>query len=154
MQGKKLWWIPLPAVALDRVFKLAALRHLSGGRVRAIPGVLSWQLTHNTGAAFSLFSGQSIALILLTAALVIGVAVYLFRTKDTPALACVGLWLIAGGGIGNLWDRLVYGSVIDFIRLDFIRFPIFNPADVFVCVGGGLVILSLLIAYKGEKRHD
>ena len=154
MQGKKLWWIPLPVVALDRLLKCLALRRLTGGHVSAISGVLSWQLTRNTGAAFSLFSDGSAFLTVLTALLIVGIAVYLFRSGNLPAPMCVGLWMIAGGGIGNLWDRLAYGSVIDFIRFDFIRFPIFNPADVFVCFGAGLTLLSVAIPRRREAAHD
>ena len=58
------------------------------------------------------------------------------------------------GGIGNLYDRIIYGYVVDFIRLDFINFAIFNPADVFICVGAGIAALSVLLAdMKGKKNH-
>ena len=77
---------------------------------------------------------------------------YLLTHPDTPTLERAGLWLIAGGGLGNLWDRLAYGFVIDFIRLDFVRFAVFNPADVFVCVGAGLVVLSVSLA-EWRKAH-
>ena len=77
---------------------------------------------------------------------------HLLTHPDTPTLERAGLWLIAGGGLGNLWDRLAYGFVIDFIRLDFVRFAVFNPADVFVCVGAGLVVLSVILA-EWRKAH-
>lgn len=149
MRGRQLWWIPLPIVAADRLLKLLAEKTLTGGAKTAIPGALSWQLTKNTGAAFSMLSGRSVLLVALAAALIAGLTVYLLRAKNLPVMACVGLWSIVGGGIGNLWDRLACGGVIDFIRLDFISFPIFNPADVFVCVGAGLTLLSVLTAQKG-----
>ena len=58
------------------------------------------------------------------------------------------------GGIGNLYDRIVYGYVVDFIRLDFINFAIFNPADVFICLGAGIAAISMLLSdMKGKKEH-
>ena len=149
MRGRQLWWIPLPIVAADRLLKLLAVNTLADHTKTAIPGVLSWQLTKNTGAAFSMLSGRSVLLIALTVALIAGLTVYLLRAKNLPVMACVGLWSIVGGGIGNLWDRLACGGVIDFIRLDFISFPIFNAADVFVCVGAGLTLLAVLTAKGG-----
>ena len=153
-QGCRLAWLALPAIAIDRLLKRIAAAALAPAGVRtAIPGVLSWAYTENRGAAFSMLSDRAPwLLILLTAALIAGVLIYLLSHPDAPAPERAGLWLIVGGGLGNLWDRLVYGCVIDFIRLDFVRFAIFNPADVFVCTGAGLVILSVLLA-EWRKTH-
>ena len=57
---------------------------------------------------------------------------------------------MAGGGLGNLYDRLVYGSVIDFIDPIFVRFAVFNPADAFICVGAALAFVALL---RDEHRR-
>ena len=151
-RGCRLWWLIAPALAIDRLLKRAATAALAPSGVRtAIPGVLSWAYTENRGAAFSMLSGRAPwLLIALTAALMLCVLIYLLTHPDDPALERAGLWLILGGGLGNLWDRLARGCVIDFIRLDFVNFAVFNPADVFVCVGAGLVVLSLLL---GERRR-
>ena len=151
----KLWWLAIPAVAIDRLLKRAAAAALSPSGVHtAIPGVISWAYTENRGAAFSLLSDRAPwVLIALTAALIIGIVVYLLTHPDEPALERSGLWLIAAGGLGNLWDRLMHGCVIDFIRLDFVRFAVFNPADVFVCIGAGLVVLSVVLT-EWRKSHD
>ena len=153
-QGCKLWWLAVPVVAIDRLLKRAAAAALAPAGVHtAIPGVLSWAYTENRGAAFSMLSSRAPwLLIALTAALIIGVLIYLLTHPDVPKLERIGLWFIVGGGLGNLWDRLAYGCVIDFIRLDFVRFAIFNPADIFVCVGAGLVILSVILA-EWRKAH-
>lgn len=153
-QGCRLAWLVLPALALDRVTKLVAQRALAPYGVReAIEGIVSWAYTRNEGAAFSLLSGRNIFLILLTAALVAGIAVYLIRRPLCPRLERAGLWLVAAGGLGNLWDRLVYGYVIDFIRLDFVRFAVFNLADMFVCAGAALVLISVLLGEHKERNH-
>ena len=153
-QGCRHAWLMLPAIAIDRLLKRIVMAALAPAGVRtAIPGVLSWAYTENSGAAFSMLSDRAPwLLILLTAALIIGIAVYLLTHPDAPKLERAGLWLIAGGGLGNLWDRLMYGSVIDFIRLDFVRFAVFNPADIFVCTGAGLVVLSVILT-EWRKNH-
>ena len=152
--GCRLAWLVLPVVVVDRLLKRAAAAALAPAGVRtAIPGVLSWAYTENSGAAFSMLSDRAPwLLIALTAALIAGVLAYLLLRPDEPALERVGLWLIVGGGLGNLWDRLMHGCVIDFIRLDFVRFAVFNPADVFVCTGAGLVVLSVILA-EWRKAH-
>ena len=153
-RGCRLWWLTLPVLAIDRISKRLAIAALAPAGVRtAIPGVLSWAYTQNEGAAFSLLSGRSLLLTLLTLALIAGVLIYLLRRPDDPALLRAGLWLIIGGGLGNLWDRLAYGHVVDFIRLDFVRFAVFNPADVFICCGAALAVISVLISERREKRH-
>ena len=153
-RGCRLWWLFIPAVAIDRLLKRAASAALAPAGVRtAIPGVISWAYTENRGAAFSMLSDRAPwLLIALTAALIVGIVIYLLTYPDAPAPERAGLWLIVGGGLGNLWDRLAHGGVIDFIRLDFIRFAVFNPADVFVCTGAGLVILSVVLT-EWRKSH-
>jgi len=154
-QGCRGWPILIPALAIDRVGKVLALEYLAGrGAARVLPGLLSWCYVENRGMAFGLASGSGVILILLTAALMAGLLIYLLCHPRDPALMRAGFWLVLGGGLGNLYDRVVYGFVVDFIRLDFIDFPVFNPADVCVCAGAGLILLAALIAEtKGRKRH-
>ena len=152
-QGCRLWWLVLPTVAIDRICKLAALEALAPHGVQeAIPGVLSWAFMKNTGAAFGMMSG-SYLLPLLTAVLIVALLICLLRSPGMDNLCRCGLWLIIGGGLGNLYDRLVYGYVIDFIRLDFINFAVFNPADVFVCTGAALAALSVLLSEARRKQN-
>ena len=143
-------WIALLAAAVDRVGKSLMLRHEPGEIVRAIPGILQFRRTANTGMAFSLFSENGAALTILTAVLIAAVVVWLsIRPEEQSKTVRAGLWLMAGGGLGNLYDRLVYGSVIDFIDPIFVRFAVFNPADAFICVGAALAFVALL---RDERR--
>ena len=143
-------WIALLAAAVDRVGKSLMLRHEPGEIVRAIPGILQFRRTANTGMAFSLFSENGAALTILTAVLSAAVVVWLsIRPEEQSNTVRAGLWLMAGGGLGNLYDRLVYGSVIDFIDPIFVRFAVFNPADAFICVGAALAFVALL---RDERR--
>lgn len=143
-------WIALLAAAVDRVGKSLMLRHEPGEIVRVIPGIVQFRRTANTGMAFSLFSENGAALTILTAVLIAAVVVWLsIRPEEQPKAVRAGLWLMAGGGLGNLYDRLVYGSVIDFIDPIFVRFAVFNPADAFICVGAALAFVALL---RDERR--
>lgn len=151
-RGCRLWWTAVPVIAIDRICKAAAMRALGLVGVRtAIPGVLSWAYTQNRGVAFGLLSGAAIVP-LLTLALIALLLIWMLRHPNSGTLLRIGLWFIIGGGLSNLYDRLAYGCVIDFIRLDFVNFAIFNPADVFVCAGALLVVIAILIE-DGRKAH-
>lgn len=153
-QGFRLWWLVVPVLAADRLTKLLVQRTLAPRGVRTVlPGVLSWAYTENRGAAFSMLSGWSLLLPVLTLLLIAGLVVYLLRSTEIPLMERAGLWFIVGGGLGNLWDRLTLGCVVDFIRLDFVRFAVFNAADVFICTGAALVILSVMLSEVRRKRH-
>ena len=151
-RGCRGWWITLLAAAADRVTKAAATR--TGANGPLIPGVLDLRLTTNSGMAFSMLSGQGLALTLLTLALAAALTGWLVSHPDAPGLFRAGLWLIAGGGLGNLYDRLAYGRVIDFLEPAFVRFAVFNVADVCVCVGAALAMLSVVLGeLRGRKSH-
>lgn len=102
----------------------------------------------NTGAFLSwghtLSKPLRIILLLVLPALVMGYGLYFLFTKQSlPWITLVGLCFIIGGGIGNLYDRIVYGSVTDFLHIDFIIFRtgIFNMADVSIMTGTLLILL-------------
>ncbi len=151
-KGCRLWWLAIPVIALDRISKRIAQANLAPNGVKtAVSGVFSWAYTQNQGAAFSILRGRGLLLAALSLALLLALLAYLLHNPENPIGERIGIWLIIGGGMGNLYDRLIYGSVIDFIRLDFVRFAIFNVADIFVCVGAALVLISVLLA-EGRKR--
>ena len=151
-KGCRLWWMAVLAVAVDRLCKVAITHAMVPGQAHTVlPDVLSWAYTRNQGVAFGLMSGAAL-LPLLTLALIVALLVYLLRHPEAGNMLRSGLWLIIGGGLGNLYDRLAHGYVIDFIRLDFINFAIFNPADVFVCAGAVLVAVAVLTEDR-RKAH-
>lgn len=146
-------WIALAAALADRLTKAAARRLPAGGKA-LIPGILNLRPAENRGIAFSMLSGQGAWLALLTLMLVAGLVGWLVARPDAPKLLRAGLWLIAGGGLGNLYDRVLYGYVIDFIEPAFVRFAVFNVADACICVGAALAMLSLVLSeIHGRKRH-
>ena len=151
-QGCRGWWIALGAALADRLTKLlvAEFGPEHGGPL--IPGILNLRPVENRGIAFSMLSGKGLGLVLFTAALIAGLVAWLVAHPDAPTLLRTGLWLIAGGGLGNLYDRLAMGSVSDFIELAFMHFAVFNVADVCICVGAGLVLLGSLTGDRKDGK--
>ena len=147
-RGIRGGWIALLAALLDRLTKRWAL---GAGRARAlVPGILNLRPVENEGMAFSMLSGQTVALSVFTALLIAGLVGWLVARPDGHPLARAGLWLIVGGGLGNLYDRFAAGSVTDFLELAFVRFAVFNVADVCICVGAALVILGVWMAERKQ----
>ena len=127
------------------------VRGLSGRR-ELIPGVLRLRPVRNTGMAFSMLSGHFWLLTLATAAIIAALVAWLLKKPEEPPLMRAGFWMIAGGGLGNLVDRLLQGSVTDFLELEFARFAIFNVADVCICVGAALVLLGAWRTERGRPH--
>jgi signal peptidase II len=121
----------------------AALGHPDEQRVLGVvPGILSFRTALNPGGAWSLLQ-QVPQFFLVVRTVAIGVVVYLFlHTDPRRRLFLWGLGFVLAGAAGNLWDQLAHDAVRDFIRLDFINFPIFNLADTWINVGAGLILLQ------------
>jgi signal peptidase II len=139
------------ALALDLGTKDAAGRFLNSGEsLPVINGFFNLVLTYNTGAAFSLLAGegglgQSLKMTAL-AALAILPFLYFFvqaAPGDRSRLAALGL--IWGGALGNIHDRLRWGAVVDFLDFHWrgYHWPAFNFADLSICLGAGLLGLSV-----------
>ncbi|MFA5160723.1 MAG: signal peptidase II [Elusimicrobiales bacterium] len=133
--------------ALDRITKFLAHKYLDG-TAGLDWGLLRLTYVENTGAAFSMLRGMN-WLFAAVAAVFLG-AMFFWREEIAACgrAARLGMLLIAGGALGNLWDRLSCGAVADFI--DFRVWPVFNAADSFITVGAALMALAF---YRGgEKR--
>ena len=135
-------WIAAAVLIADQGTKLLA-RQLTEP-VTLIPGVLGLSLCQNTGVAFSLLSGRPWLLGLLSLVIVAAGALLLRRYRLGP-LPAVSAMLILGGALGNAVDRLFLGSVTDMVELLFVRFAVFNVADIALTVGCALLALSLLL---------
>jgi signal peptidase II len=128
--------------------------------VVVIKGVFSFHSAYNRGVAFSLFSGSGTILIVVTAffALLGIIAYFWFRNKkkNEPLIwfLDVAAGLFAAGAFGNLIDRIFLGYVRDFIRTDFMNFPIFNFADICINIGAILVVIYFIFIYKDEKTAE
>ena len=136
-------------VAADQGIKAWATAQLMPVGVMAVlPGIVELRYILNDGMAFSMLAGKQEILIGVTSLMLIGVLVWLLRGK-MPPLERVAWTLVLGGGIGNLIDRVMNGVVVDYINVLFMNFAVFNFADICVCCGVGLLILSILL----DDRH-
>jgi signal peptidase II len=146
--------IVVVVVVLDRWTKhLVAQRIRLYAHIQVIPGVFRLTHTENTGAAFSLFADSTAPwkaglLIAFSVVALIVVSALLWKNHHAHIVTGVGLSLIMGGALGNLWDRLARGRVIDFLLLYVKQYqwPVFNLADSAIVVGAGLLILEILFA--------
>ena len=136
-------------VAADQGIKAWATAQLMPVGVMAVlPGIVELRYILNDGMAFSMLAGKQGILIGVTSLMLIGVLVWLLRGQ-MPPLERVAWTLVLGGGIGNLIDRVLNGVVVDYINVLFMNFAVFNFADICVCCGVGLLILSILL----DGRH-
>jgi signal peptidase II len=140
------WWLAFAVAAavitIDQLTKVLALHHLST-LPRHVIGPFGFQLTFNSGSAFSLFQGTTLLLALLDVVLIVGLCWMALRTKSL--LIQIGIGLILGGAIGNMADRVVshHGrDVVDFITLS--HWPTFNAADSAITIGAIIVVIGLL----------
>ncbi|MBO5287395.1 MAG: signal peptidase II [Clostridia bacterium] len=126
-----------------------------GQSIPLIKGVLHLTYIRNEGAAFGMLSEHRWVFMVVSVVAILAIGVYLFIFSKEGMLSKVGLALIVGGGIGNMIDRISLGYVIDMI--DFCPFEfwvwIFNVADSCVCVGAGIVILSLILDLTKESKR-
>ena len=145
------WLTAMIVVVIDQATKVA-VRHIMplGSRARTlVPGVLDLYHVENTGAAFSIGEGSRGLFWVFVACAVVAflMACLLVWRNDLPFTLVLSLGCVAGGGVGNMIDRLATGSVTDFIATTFIDFPVFNVADIFVTCG---VFVSLLLYLRWE----
>ncbi len=144
--------LALALVLLDQLSKAYIATHFwIGESVPVIPNVFHWTYILNPGAAFGMFEGSRWFFILI--ALVVMSCIWLMRKEiqSYGRWCLIGSALFGGGAIGNLIDRARQGLVIDFF--DFRVWPVFNVADIGICVGVGCIIWSIYrVDYLGKER--
>ena len=144
--------IALLVVLLDRWTKrLAAARIAMYAHIQVIPGFFRLTHTENTGAAFSLFADspshwKTAMLIGFSVVAMLVVSVLLWKQSHAVTITGVALSLILGGAVGNLWDRVASGKVVDFLLLYVKQYqwPVFNLADSAIVVGASLLVIEIL----------
>lgn len=152
-----LVWGMLAALLLilDQYTKHIASRVLDYGEQIYVTPFLNWTLLHNTGAAFSFLADAGGWQNLLFSVLAIGVSVFIiYWLATTPRSApwqALALALVLSGALGNLYDRLTLGYVVDFIQLHYRQYywPAFNIADSAITLGAGMLIIQSLFGDKG-----
>ena len=141
----------------DYFSKLWALETLGNGVVMRLTPWMDFKLAFNKGAAFSLFADGSgwQRWFFMGIAIVIGLWLcYAIVFERTNALTRLAYASILGGAIGNLYDRILHGKVVDFIswHIGNAYWPTFNVADVGICVGVGLLVIAWLVEWRAGSR--
>ena len=147
-------------VLLDQLSKYWVTSHFYYGEVRPITDFFNLVLVHNTGAAFSFLSDaggwQRWFFGVVAGIISVVLAVWLARIPARQRLLPAALALILGGALGNLWDRLTLGYVIDFIDLYYQHhhWPAFNVADSAITVGAVLLVVESFFVKESIVRDE
>jgi signal peptidase II len=152
--------LSLIVVLLDRWSKRLVAAHISlYSSIPVIHGFFRLTHTENTGAAFSLFADspshwKTTLLIAFSLVAMVVVSVLLWKQTRAFSMTSIALSLILGGAMGNLWDRLARGRVVDFLLFYVKRYewPVFNLADSAIVIGATLLVLEIL--FSREHRTE
>jgi signal peptidase II len=153
------WYaVAVLVIVLDQYTKLLAESDLDYGRPVEVLSWFNLTLQYNTGAAFSFLSDaggwQRYFFSAVALAISVALMIWLYTMPRAEKLLAAALALILGGALGNLWDRLVLGHVVDFISVHYggWYFPAFNLADAAISVGAALMIFDSLFGSQGRKQ--
>ena len=154
-----MWYVILLAVCIggDQLLKWWVTSHLDVGQsAPLLPGIVRLTRLHNTGAAWSSFSGKTGLLAAVTIVLMAAVVYLVVKKIVRHPLGLTAAMLVLGGGAGNMIDRLCRGYVVDMFDLQLFSYPVFNLADCCVVVGailGGIYYLFLYEKYDKKKKE-
>ena len=137
-------------ISVDRLTKILVMDKMQEGMsIPVIQGIFHFTYVLNPGAAFGMLPNNRSFFIALTVAVLVIAFVARKQILKETAWIKYGMALFLGGAIGNLLDRIETGFVVDFF--DFIIWPVFNVADIAICVGVGMIIWSVL---KSETKNQ
>jgi len=149
--------IAAAVVVLDQLTKRWAVNALANGRIIDVVGSLRFNLTYNSGMAFS--RGTGVGPVIGLVALVVVVALLASLRRNGSVWSSIGLGLVIGGAIGNVLDRLfrsghgfLGGSVVDFIDVQW--WPVFNVADAAITVGGVILVAGSLLGGRRTSAPE
>lgn len=153
-QIKNYSWLLLSIliIALDQYTKMLAVSHLQLNHSQIVTSFFNLTLLFNHGAAFSFLSEasgwQQWILSSVSILVSLGIIAMLPKITTQAPLQCLSLSLVLGGALGNLWDRLNYGYVIDFLHFHYQdwHFAVFNIADSAISIGTTLLIAAILFS--------
>lgn len=139
--------------AADRLTKIWILNNISLGESFAEIGrFFSFVYVRNEGAAFSMLSGKMGLLSIISVIFCIGAVIWwVIKKPQSKLLRCAAALMISGAA-GNAVDRIMNGYVVDFIKTEFIDFPVFNIADIAITVGA--VMLMIWVIFFDKKKED
>lgn len=147
---KKLRYLLVVGIILfDQIVKVCIRSTMYiGESIPVVGNALRITYVQNRGAAFSIFSGQGFVLIIVPVAAIVFALWYMGRHRGEHWTLSLSLCMMIAGGIGNLIDRVLFGFVTDMFDLGF--WPVFNIADISVCVGAGILVVYTLV-FSGKE---
>lgn len=144
--------IAILIAVLDQIIKYFVVLYLQPVEsVTAIPHLLNLVYVENKGVAFGMFSDMRMFFIIVTSVVIVLFLALLFKYRNKSKLFSLAAALIAGGGLGNLIDRVFHGYVVDYLQLSFFS-PVCNFADYCITIGTVLLIIYLLFFSDFEKK--
>lgn len=142
-------FIIIIGLILDRLTKIYATNNFINNPTKG--PLINLTYLENRGAAFGILQNKRIFFLLITVAIVLYLLYHFYKTYQTnPKILNIGLAMIISGALGNFYDRLMNGYVVDFIEFSFFNFPVFNIADIFVTLGCVLMILYILFIHEDK----
>ena len=147
---KRLVYTSLIAFVLDRIIKLLVKSLVSAKEIVVIKNFFNITLAYNFGGAWSILNGYRWLLIFASIAALV-LIYFVYRNERITRRRGLILGMLVGGIVGNLWDRIKYGYVIDYLAFNIFgyHFPIFNLADSLIVIS---IILLIIIEFKGGKH--
>lgn len=146
----------IAAFALDRITKIIVIKNIEYlSRIDIIDHFLSLTYVKNTGAAWSILENKQLLLIIISIVF-LGIILYIALKEKMTKINILQYSLIIGGGLGNLYDRIFLKYVVDFISIEIFNYnsPIFNVADMCICIGVILLIITMLRSEKNEGNNN
>lgn len=156
----KWLWLSFVVIVLDQLTKYVATDLLIYAEPVAVIPFFNLTLLHNTGAAFSFLSDaggwQRWFFALMAVGVSAGIIVWISRLESKQKWLAIALALIVGGALGNLWDRLYFGYVVDFIQLYYEQWywPAFNIADSAISVGAVMLLIDGFFGQSPEPEDE
>lgn len=123
------------------------------GMIPIIRGVFNLTYVENSGVAFGMMRDKRIIFVTLSVVILVILGMYFYRAKNKNIWLKLGTVLIFSGSIGNMIERISKGYVVDFLDFCLINFPVFNIADIAVCIGAAALVVHFLF-YAEEKKDE
>ncbi|SFK66910.1 signal peptidase II Aspartic peptidase. MEROPS family A08 [Marinilactibacillus piezotolerans] len=148
--------IAVIVLIIDQLWKSAIVKWMEVGQTIPLwEGVFHITSLRNKGAAFGILQGQRWFFIIVTLIVVLGIIYYLQTEGRNNRRISFALSLLLGGALGNFFDRLIRGEVVDSLDFRLIDYPIFNLADVFIVSGVALMILDMWLETRtGQQKQE
>lgn len=154
---KKILPITIISLFIDQLVKIIVINNMNlFDSINIITNFFKITYVRNTGAAWSILSGNTWFLIAISLIALVVIYLYFIKDKKLNKLESISYGLLIGGILGNLIDRIIYGYVIDYLDFKIINydFPIFNIADICIVISIILIGISLIVGEKNARNKN